>query len=117
MHGDRIMPLREFVASLADARILVLDVRPPDERAVLPLENRFFAVIYAPRADLPKTLPAVATLVGQRHVVVVDDEEARARDAADLLRSIEVDADALEDGIAGWMWALDDCKTRVPAVP
>jgi hypothetical protein len=106
VNGDPILRLRDFMASCDDPRILLLDVRLPAERATLPLENRFFSVITTPRVHLQRTLVSLATLVGQRHVVVVDAFESHALDAARLLRSIEVDAAALEDGLAGWMSAL-----------
>ncbi|HTJ25531.1 MAG TPA: hypothetical protein VMA36_05125 [Candidatus Limnocylindria bacterium] len=114
MNGNSTLRLRDFVASREDPRILLLDVRLPVERAAVSLENRFFTVIHTPRPDVPKTLVALATLLGARHVVVVDELEAGARDAAHLLRSIEVDAAALENGLAGWVSAVveESCEVH-----
>lgn len=106
MNADGIMHLSDFIASRDDPRILVLDVRRPPERRAFPLSNRFFSVVYAPHDDLSTTIVPIATLVGQRHVIVVDTQEAEALAASRLLQAIEVDATVLEGGLGGWRIAL-----------
>lgn len=106
MTADGIMHLSDFIASRDDPRILVLDVRRPPERQQFPLSNRFFSVVYAPHDDLPTRIVPIATLVGQRHVIVVDTQEAQALAASQLLQSIEVDSEVLEGGLRGWRIAL-----------
>ncbi|HYZ17255.1 MAG TPA: hypothetical protein VE591_12670 [Candidatus Acidoferrum sp.] len=106
MTADGIMHLSDFIASRDDPRLLVLDVRQPAERSSFPLSNRFFSVVYAPRDDLRAAIVPIATLVGQRHVIVVDTYETQALAASRLLQSIEVDATVLEGGLGGWRVAL-----------
>lgn len=93
---------RELLAAADDPRVVVLDVRTSAERSVRPLDNPFFAVVYAPRDALRGRLAAVAALVGNRHVVVVDTDEREAVAAVRLLRTLEVDCFALQGGIAWW---------------
>jgi hypothetical protein len=106
MNPDGIMHLADFIASRDDPRLLVLDVRRPPERQKFPLSNRFFSVVYAPHDDLCTTIVPIATLVGQRHVIVVDTQEAQALAVSQLLQSIEVDSAVLEGGLGGWRIAL-----------
>ena len=106
MSAERALLVCELVAAREDARLLLLDIRLPGERAEHPIENPFFQVVYAPRDELPQRTCSVARLLGNRHVVVVDDYEARAESAAALLRGVEVDALALEGGISGWQIVL-----------
>jgi hypothetical protein len=113
MNADGIMHLADFIASRDDPRILLLDVRRAPERQQFPLSNRFFSVVYAPHDDLPATIVPIATLVGQRHVIVVDTQEAQALAASHLLHSIEVDADVLEGGVRGWRSALVEESSEV----
>ena len=113
MSAPQAFHLRELLAAREDARLLLLDIRLPGERAEHPIENPFFQVIYAPRDELPQRACAVARLVGSRHVVVVDEYETRAESAAALLRGADVDALALEGGFAGWQTALVTLQTPV----
>ena len=106
MSVEPIVHLRDFIASTQDPRALVLDVRLPAEREARPLSNRFFPVIYAPRDTLAGEITELATLLGGRHVIVVDTVEARARIASRLLRELEVEAAALEGGFEGWLTGL-----------
>jgi rhodanese-related sulfurtransferase len=106
MNADGIMHLCDFIASREDPRILVLDVRRPAERQAFSLSNRFFSVVYAPHEDLCTTIVPIATLVGQRHVIVVDTREEQALTASRLLQSIEVESAVLEGGLDGWRIAL-----------
>lgn len=94
--------LGELAAAADDPRILVLDVRTRDQRAARPLDDGAFTVVCAPPEALSSNLLRVATLVGARHVVVVDDQESGAVAAARLLRTVEVDCAALEGGLGGW---------------
>jgi hypothetical protein len=113
MNAERIMYLSDFIASRDDPRLLVLDVRNAGERQAFPLRNRFFSVIYTPRKELLATIVPLATLVGQRHVIVVDTLQVQALAASRLLQSIEVDSAVLEDGVDGWRLALVEESAEV----
>lgn len=113
MNADGIIHLSDFIASRDDPRILVLDVRGAGERQAFPLRNRFFSVIYAPREELPASIVPLATLVGQRHVIVVDTLESQALAASRMLQSIEVDSAVLEGGLDGWRLALVEESAEV----
>lgn len=102
----RFLSISDLLAACDDPRMLLLDVRLPAERAMLPLDNPVFSFIYEPRTDLQEDAWRLARLVGDRRVIVIDADEARAGAACDVLRRMEVDAQALEGGTAGWLEAL-----------
>jgi hypothetical protein len=106
MHDTPTVSLRDLVAAADDPRLAVLDVRSPQERSARPLCNAFFPVVFAPGETLASNRFAVATLLGGRHVVAVAAEERGAAQAASLLREVEVDCRALEDGMRGWAAAI-----------
>lgn len=100
------MSLRDFVTVHDDPRAVLLDARDRFERSTHGLSNPLLGVVYAPTTTLLETLEKTATLLGGRHVIVIDSNEEHAIVAVRLLRSIEVDAVALQDGFDGWLDAV-----------
>jgi rhodanese-related sulfurtransferase len=106
MNADTTISLSELLAARDDPRLCVLDIRAPAIRASQPLENAFLPVVYAPGGELRVRLLSFAALLGNRHVVVIDDDQATAAQASRLLQSVEVEAVALEGGVEGWLDAI-----------
>lgn len=101
-----VMSLRDFVAIREDPRAVLLDARDRFERSTHGLSNPLVGVMYAPSSSLFETLERTATMLCGRHVIVVDSSEEHGIAAARLLRSIDVDAVALQDGFTGWLNAI-----------
>jgi hypothetical protein len=114
MNASAIARLRDFVAAREDPLIVLLDARLPSERPGGELSNPYFPVLYAPRAEVLRDVMPYARLVGTRHAIIVDVREEDALAVARAMRSADVDADALENGLAGWQEALveESCQTR-----
>lgn len=106
MRTPRFLSVPELIAAHDDPRVLLLDVRLPAERAMLSLTNPVFTFMCTPRTDLPNDVLKLAQLVGSRRVIVLDSDEVRAGEACDMLRLMEVDAQALEGGTAGLLEAI-----------
>lgn len=113
MTAQPVMGLREFTKAREDSRLLLLDSRLPEERETQPLANPFFSVAYSPRATILHDAIHIAMIVGDRHVVVVDIDEADAARVAQTLREAGVAARPLERGLSGWQDALvEECVER-----
>lgn len=110
MNALPIMSLRDFVAIHDDPRAVVLDARDRFERSTHGLSNPLVGVMYAPSSSLFETLERTATMLCGRHVIVIDSNEEHAIAAARLLRSIDVDAVALQDGFKGWLDAIVESR-------
>ncbi|MBV8638611.1 MAG: hypothetical protein JO322_11030 [Candidatus Eremiobacteraeota bacterium] len=100
--SEPLMGLREFTRARDDPRVLLLDSRLPGERGACPLTDLRLNVIYASRWSIVDDAIHVAMLVGDRHVVVIDTDEADAAYVAHILRQAGVHAEALERGFCGW---------------
>jgi len=98
-------PLTRFLFSADDPRLVLLDIRPRDEHWV-PLDNEFFPHVELPGGLSSTQLPAVAATLCGRHVVVVGKTEEAALRVTDELIARDVEAAALQGGIAGWFDAL-----------
>lgn len=110
MAAEPVMGLNEFTQARDDSRILLLDSRLPEEREALPLSNPFFSVMYAPRTTVEHDAIHLAMILGDRHVIVVDIDEAEAARVAQALREAGVMARPLECGLAGWLRQLNALK-------
>jgi len=97
-----ICPLTRFLFSADDPRLVLLDIRPHDE-LWMPLDNEFFPHVELPGGLASTRLPAVAATLCGRHVIVVGETEEAALCVSDELIARDVDAAALQDGIAGWI--------------
>jgi hypothetical protein len=106
MNAPLTVDLREFMSARDDPRLIVLDVRAPAVRSAYPLRNTLFPVLFVQHEALARDPLPIATLLGGRHVVVVDSEECGAVDAVRTLRYAEVECAALEDGVSGWSSAI-----------
>lgn len=101
-----VLSLSAFVTIRDDPKALILDARDPVGRRARPLINSLLPVVYAPAATLAPQLERLAALLGPRHVIVVDEREEEAADDVRLLRSIDIEAAALQNGFAGWQAAV-----------
>jgi hypothetical protein len=98
--------LTDFLDARNDPRLVIVDARAPTQRAEYDLFNPFFPVVYVPHDTTERQLDHMASVLGERHVVVVDVAESDAADIARVLRRLDLWAAPLERGLAGWKAAV-----------